>query len=354
MNCENEENGLLFMTRIPKNDSMLFTSKSGTYIYDTDPLRKLNSNSFSDGIALGTMSGHMQYIVSAKMIERNSVKIFNSRTETQVCKIDLAQNVLGINIADIEDKDSIKSLLIILTCDHAYIHNRENFKHLLTIKAPNNRWGTHDLMGKFLLLPTENEGEIAAWDLTNQQETSQPVWIHKVHNHPIRWIRSIPNNNSFCTMSQRGTILRIFNVEDNKVEQTEEFRRGTDPAEISCISIDSNGKSVLIANTNGSIHIYNIGEKEEEQSSSLYNSLSGLNQYMWGRRSKMTYYLKPGQIYGFFQSPSETEKRGILLFNERGQYYKIIPEKDEIILQDSCRFVNPSEDPFKDRANMVY
>ena len=59
-----------------------------------------------------------------------------------------------------------------------------------------------------------------------------------------------------ATSSDKGTLIRIFSTDDGTALQ--EVRRGSDKAEIYCISFDKNANWIACSSDKGTIHIFKI------------------------------------------------------------------------------------------------
>ena len=64
------------------------------------------------------------------------------------------------------------------------------------------------------------------------------------------------DGNLLATGSDKGTLVRLWDIETGSLLQ--ELRRGSDPAEITCIAFDPLSKWVACTSDKGTIHIFAI------------------------------------------------------------------------------------------------
>ena len=78
------------------------------------------------------------------------------------------------------------------------------------------------------------------------------------------------NGTLLATASDKGTLIRIFDVKDGKL--LIELRRGTTNAEINCIIFDEYNKHVACASGTGTVHIFSIVEAMKSNYNENYYS----------------------------------------------------------------------------------
>ena len=81
------------------------------------------------------------------------------------------------------------------------------------------------------------------------------------HNHPVTYIALSYNGLLLSTASQEGKRIRIFETETG--EYLQELNRGSEKAEIKCISIDFNNQFIAVSSERGTIHIWSLKESYE-------------------------------------------------------------------------------------------
>ena len=103
-----------------------------------------------------------------------------------------------------------------------------------------------------MAFPFENKGIVK---LINFNSTGQLPSI-TAHESKIACLSINQNGTLLATASDKGTLIRVFNIADGKL--LTELRRGSKSAEINCIVFDEQNKYVGCSSDNGTIHIFSI------------------------------------------------------------------------------------------------
>lgn len=85
----------------------------------------------------------------------------------------------------------------------------------------------------------------------------------KAHGKDIGCMAMNSNGSLLATASIGGTIIRVFSMND--YTQIKEVRRGTDNAEIYCISFDSGYNYIACTSDRGTVHVFYIGKEEGDK-----------------------------------------------------------------------------------------
>lgn len=103
-----------------------------------------------------------------------------------------------------------------------------------------------------LAFPYDAKGKVR---IVNFNSLAQPPII-TAHESKIACLCVNRNGTLLATASDKGTLIRIFDVKDGKL--LIELRRGSKNAEINCIIFDEFNKYVGVSSDTGSIHIFSI------------------------------------------------------------------------------------------------
>lgn len=109
---------------------------------------------------------------------------------------------------------------------------------------------THSNFPFVLVAPGEEVGTITI------RGDGLPGKTVKAHYHPIQHVALSPNGSYVATASQRGTMIRVFNVETG--EKLYEFRRGIDGATIHSIVFDPETRYLAVSSDHGTVHIFEL------------------------------------------------------------------------------------------------
>ena len=117
-----------------------------------------------------------------------------------------------------------------------------------------------------LAFPYESRGKVR---IVNFNSLAQPPII-TAHESKIACLCVNRNGTLLATSSDKGTLVRIFDVKDGKL--LIELRRGAKNAEINCIIFDEYNKHVACASGTGTVHIFSIVEAMKNNYNENYYS----------------------------------------------------------------------------------
>ena len=117
-----------------------------------------------------------------------------------------------------------------------------------------------------LAFPYESRGKVR---IVNFNSLAQPPII-SAHESKIACLCVNRNGTLLATSSDKGTLVRIFDVKDGKL--LIELRRGAKNAEINCIIFDEYNKLVACASGTGTVHIFSIVEAMKNNYNENYYS----------------------------------------------------------------------------------
>jgi len=117
-----------------------------------------------------------------------------------------------------------------------------------------------------LAFPYESRGKVR---IVNFNSLAQPPII-TAHESKIACLCVNRNGTLLATSSDKGTLVRIFDVKDGKL--LIELRRGAKNAEINCIIFDEYNKLVACASGTGTVHIFSIVEAMKNNYNENYYS----------------------------------------------------------------------------------
>lgn len=98
-------------------------------------------------------------------------------------------------------------------------------------------------------------GDVIVFNL----QTLQPTMVIEAHKGEIAALKLSADGTLLATASEKGTIIRVFNVENgSKVYQ---FRRGTYSTKISSLSFSKDNQFLAVCSSSKTVHIFKLGEK---------------------------------------------------------------------------------------------
>lgn len=169
----------------------------------------------------------------------------------------------------------------------ATIPTVRNYRGLFTISNDDN----FDV----LAFPLEDIGTVGVKFLNR---TKNDMTFIDAHNSELCIIALNFSGTLLATSSERGTLIRIFNTTTR--QKVQEVRRGTEKAEIFCISFDLPSKYLICSSDRGTIHIFTITEPSEDNDNAINEQNIEEIQNDQGILKKMKNFFKSG--FGYFES----------------------------------------------------
>ena len=164
----------------------------------------------------------------------------------------------------------LKKDKVIIVCEQRiYVYSTDKYKLIETIETFKNEFGAMGINTdpNFTVIgfPVSSLGFIKV----KFYEKSQEVEIN-AHDSMITYICINSDGTLVATASNKGQIIRVFCISNGNF--IEEFRRGKEKANISCIAFDEYSSWMGICSERGVVHIFSMGnawnivkEKGEER-----------------------------------------------------------------------------------------
>ncbi|RZF46691.1 hypothetical protein LSTR_LSTR002554 [Laodelphax striatellus] len=238
--------------------SLAVGSKSGYRLFSllsVDSLVQIYENETEDiSIVERLFSSSLVAVVCLSSPRKLKVCHFNKGTE--ICNYSYSNTILAVKLNRVR--------LVVCLEESLYIHNIRDMKVLHTIRdTPPNPTGLCTLSSNgdncFLAYPGSNTiGEVQIFDANNLQAKTMIA----AHDSPLAALAFSPNGCRLATASEKGTVIRVFNVADGS--RLFEFRRGVKR----CVTIStlafSTDASFLVASSNTeTVHIFKLDENQD-------------------------------------------------------------------------------------------
>jgi WD40 repeat protein len=166
------------------------------------------------------------------------------------------------------------------------------------------------------------KGQIALWKYASDIYKTIDAHLSNVE------VIAVSNNGKYiATASEKGTLIRIFNVDSLLMEH--EFRRGAHSANIHDLCFSNDGKLLACCSGNGTVHFFDLNDDPNIISKNTKSMLSGLQIVL------PKYF---GSQWGFKQVNLQNTSKSICAFDHKndlhvvtydGNYYKIICKDNE-------------------------
>tara|TARA_B110000208_G_scaffold188631_1_gene248658 strand:- start:588 stop:1640 length:1053 start_codon:yes stop_codon:yes gene_type:complete len=331
------------------NTYCCFGTDIGFYVYQIAPFKKVISRKIEGGVSM------------IKMLHESNIFIFVGRTDTGpypnhklIIWDDQKKEVLGEISYNcrIRNINITKKYVIVLSQNKLYIYD---FQTLVLQKSINVQ-GEQELISigledsDYIIYPGEDIGTINITKLS-----SDYLKTIKAHKNMIENLYLSNNGKYIVSASERGTLIRIFDIETG--EQLQELRRGYDPTKINNIRMSEDNAILLVSSIKGTIHLYNtnITENCEEQNvvwdsygMSYFKTI--LPKYFGSQWSFSQIYLNSIVTYSILDSTNKT----VYSFGNDGQFYEINYDNHESpVIEKNIKYISEENDPFSERSTTI-
>lgn len=197
-----------------------------------------------------------------------------------------------------------RSRIVVVLENAIYILSSSGMKSLHTIRdTPSNLKGICALSctseNSLLAYPgSQHIGEVQIFDATNLKA----VTTFQAHNNPLAAIEFNRDASLIATASDKGTVIRVFSVQDGK--KLHEFRRGVKRCVTICSLAFSADSAFLAASSNTeTVHVFKLEENSPAtqptpnvRSNSAKSEMSWMDYFSKVLASSSTYLPVPAQV----------------------------------------------------------
>ncbi|KAL1836880.1 hypothetical protein VTJ49DRAFT_4536 [Mycothermus thermophilus] len=270
---------LNFVTFNQDHTCMAVASSKGFRIYHTDPFSKI-FNSDEGNIS----SVEMLFSTSLVAFVRTPrhLVVQNTKRGSIICELTFPTAVLAVRL-------NRKRMAVVLE-EEIYLYDISNMGLLHTIATSpnpnaifslspssercymaypmpkarddqNDRRPAHAPPPSLYVPPTS--GEVIIFDT----DTGKAVNIIEAHRSPLSYVALNKDGTMVATASETGTIIRVFSVPGGR--KLFQFRRGTIPSSISCMSFNMSGTLLCVSSATETVHIFRLAGAQDSQYSLL-------------------------------------------------------------------------------------
>ena len=320
----NDSEQILYTTFNQDSSCIAIGTEKGFKIFNTSPLKDNFRRNLDGGIGIIEMlnRSNILALVGGGLTPKfnpNKVIIWDDNQAKILTEIRFKMNIKNIKL---------KRKKIFVVCDqNIYVFNfNKEFSTFDTIKTFNNELG---LIGyaqesniNIIAYPDKQIGNVT---VKNYDDNNKEITI-EAHKGKINCIAMNIDGSLLATASEKGTLIRLFNLKDGKKDLIQELRRGLESANINCICFHSNSKFLLCCSDRGTIHIFKIKLNENSEESgntkSIFSKISWINinnNYLNSEWSFARFRILENKCIATFGKNNE-----IYVLSSNGNYYKAI------------------------------
>jgi len=185
------------------------------------------------------------------------LRVCHFKKGTEICQYSYSNTILAVKLN--------RARLVVCLEESLYIHNIRDMKVLHTIRdTPPNPRGLCTLSinsdNCYLAYPgSTTTGEVQLFDAFNLQAKL----MIPAHDSPLAAIAFNPTGTKLATASERGTVIRIFGVQDGA--RLMEFRRGVKRcAHVYSLAFSQESDLLALSSNTETIHIFKLDGSQAE------------------------------------------------------------------------------------------
>lgn len=246
--------------------SLAVGSKKGFRLYSfsqTDELELIHENT-TDDVRIVERLFSSSLVALVTISAPRKLKVCHFKKGSEICNYSYSNTIVAVKLN--------RARLVVCLEESLYIHNIKDMKIVHTIRdTPPNPSGLCVLSvsnDSYLAYPGSSTiGEVQIFDAINYKAKS----MIPAHDNPLAAMSFDPTGTKLATASEKGTVIRVFNVADNT--KLYEFRRGVKRcAKIYSLSFSEDSAFLSASSNTETVHIFklddsrNVKPTEEPQS----------------------------------------------------------------------------------------
>jgi WD40 repeat protein len=258
-NNESSQDKILCLSFNQDSSCFAIGTETGFKIYSSYPINHCFERNLNGGIGIIEMlyRSNILGLVGGgtyPKFNKNKLIIWDDIQRKEIAEFKFTSNVINIKLK----KDRIFSI-----CENKiFIFDYKTYKNIEIIQTADNPKG-------LIAISYEQNINIIAYPIsnTNIKETKGKLKIHDKEKNLDLEITAHENILSYITMNKEGTILASASEKGTRISIVncingvllQEFKRGSEKAEINYITFDNLGILVAVTSDRGTIHIWSMG-----------------------------------------------------------------------------------------------
>lgn len=335
-------------------DSIVFGTSSGFFVYSVSPFKKLLAREIPGGVRLVRILNRSNIFIFVGLSEEspypsNKVVVWDESGKKVMGDIKFRDPILNIDLS--------VDFIVVSTAVNVFVYELNTLNLIGTITtAINPTTGTFALCYglPYLLTIGEVIGQISLWRIAKIGTIYelQAVCSATAHKNPIAQVALGERADIIATASERGTIIRVYEVKENLIVPLKELRRGADPSRILSLAISPNRENILVGSDKGTVHIFATGVGSRLNTRMTNYGIGFIKNYLpayfdseW---SYSQFYIRETYIYLAFVSDKQ-----IVCIGGSGNYYEMEINDNRLNVIKTIQFYSDQNDPFSNRTNTL-
>lgn len=296
---------------------------NGFRVFNTYPLKQIVQRDFEGGFKIVRPVSTTNLLVlvgggEKPAFPKNIAIVWDDASQKVVGEITLREEITGLRVK--------LDRMLIVTEGKAFYYNMSDLRLLEFFQTAENPRGLCSInsgsKNNVYAFPDTEKGRIMVV-LTDENRTC----AISAHVSELGIFELSPDGTLLATVSDKGNLIKIFNLATGLLVQN--LRRGSEYANIYCLSFDPTSSWLALMSDNGTMHIFNvIHEKDDKNSKNPKSNLSFLSfavSYFMHDLSFAQYKVRDVNSYVVFTK--EADKLAII--GQEGDYQAVMFNQDQ-------------------------
>ncbi|KAF1347948.1 WD repeat domain phosphoinositide-interacting protein 2 [Delphinella strobiligena] len=267
---------LNYITFNQDNSYLAVGTTDGIRTYTTDPFALYFQTPHTENGSSGDVSIlEMLFSTSlvALVLSPRLLRIVNTKRQATICELTFPTRIGALRLN--------RSRLLVVTEDLIFIYDMSSMRSLHQIVTPSNPYALCALSANsennYIAYPMRKKdylqhaapghvppngqrntepmgGDVMLFDANEMQE----IKVIPAHQAPLSCIAMNKDGTLLATASEKGTVIRIFEIPSAR--KLYQFRRGSMPARIHCMSFNATSTLLCVSSATETIHIFRLGD----------------------------------------------------------------------------------------------
>lgn len=290
-------------------------TETGFIIYNSYPYKETFSRDLGGGIGYIEMlyRSNILGIVGGGKKPRytlNKVMIWDDHQIKSIGEMSFRSEVKAVKL---------RSQVVVVVLDYKiFVYNFSDLKQIKFIETAQNSKGLCSVNNEnspiIIACPHKTLGQVS---IHNLMDDKKELTI-RAHQSILSCIELNNKGDKLATASEKGTVIRIYNLEDGT--QIQELRRGMEYAQIFSLCFDPTGFWLACSSDSKTIHIFSLKEDRNSASKnqkSKFSFIKAFSSYFDSEWSFAQFRIPDIRAKVAFGPESNT----ILVVSEEGNYY---------------------------------
>lgn len=243
------------------------STDNGFRVYNCDPVKQREQHIFPDGGGLGhvEMLFRCNYLALVgggirPLYQSNKVLVWDDLKKAPAIFLDFNTPVKAVRLR----RDRIVVVMEGVIKVYTFTQQPQQLHVFETSQNPLGLCVLCPSSNKSLLaFPGRRSGQVQIVDLAKTKKDSLKI---TAHDGELSCMAMNLQGTRLATSSEKGTLIRVFDT--SLGAKVAELRRGTNHANIYCINFNHKSTHLVVSSDHGTIHVFNLEEKQRESGAS--------------------------------------------------------------------------------------